>query len=90
MELSCINRTTVPRVLGCNLPLLRQQGAAERGLGVESEDLGMGFGSRTRRLISLNHYFPNRKTRIEITHWMCLTGVLYGLNKTGSKKHYVN
>lgn len=79
--LSCINRTKVPCVLGCDLPLLGRQGAEERTLGTGSEDLGMSLSSGTRCLISLNHSFPNWKTRRKMTHWMCFTGVLYGLNK---------
>ena len=59
VELSCINRTTVACVLGCDLPLQGQQGAAEKGLDVESEDSGVNLSSRTRCFISLNHYFPN-------------------------------
>lgn len=66
---------------GCGLPLLGQQGVVERGLRVESEDSGMSLSSGTRCLISLGPYFPNWKTRRKITHWMCLTGVVYSLNK---------
>lgn len=58
-ELSCINRTEVPCVLGCDLPLLGRQGAEERRPGMESEDLGMSLSSGMRCLISLNDSFPN-------------------------------
>lgn len=81
VELSCINRTEVPCVSGCDLLLLGQQGAVERELGMESEDSGMSLSPGARCLISLSHYFPNWKARRKLTHWMCLTGVLYGLNK---------
>lgn len=59
VELSCINRATVPCAWGCNLPLQGQQGTVERGLDTESEDLGVSLGSRIRCFISLNRYFPN-------------------------------
>lgn len=62
VELSCVNRPRCP-VCGAVTSRCRDSGVQGKGLGRGSEDLGVRLSSRTRRLISLNHYFHNWKNK---------------------------